>query len=234
MQKPMQRQIILDTETTGLDPQSGDRIIEIGCIELIDRKATNNLFHEYLNPEKAISIEALEIHGINNAFLADKPRFADIAAMLISYLEGAELIIHNAPFDLGFLNHEITRANQQTGSVLPDIASICKITDSLKLAKSMHPGQRNSLDALCKRYQIDNSEREQHGAQLDAKLLAQVYLKMTGGQISLALDTRQNTYQTNQVNTSKNIRESKPHPPVKLVRASEADLKQHQAWFNSK
>lgn len=177
----MLRQIILDTETTGLNVKGGDRLIEIGCIELINRKVTGNRFHHYINPECDISKEAVAIHGITKAFLADKPIFATIVEEFMQFVKGAELIIHNAPFDTAFINHELKSVNASWKT----IQKYCLIVDTLVLAKKLHPGQRNSLDALCKRYKIDNSHREFHGALLDAHLLSQVYLAMTGGQGSL-------------------------------------------------
>ena len=179
-----QRQIVLDTETTGLEPEQGHRIIEIGCVELIERRPTGRNFHQYLQPDREIDARAVEVHGITNAFLADKPRFADIAADLLDYLRGAELVIHNAPFDTGFLNAELARLEGESIR----IESFCAVTDTLVLARRLHPGQRNSLDALCTRYRIDNSHREKHGALLDAEILADVYLAMTGGQATLSLD----------------------------------------------
>ncbi|MEY6430879.1 DNA polymerase III subunit epsilon [Thioalkalicoccus limnaeus] len=175
------RQIVLDTETTGLDPAAGHRIIEIGCVELVDRRPTGRTFHQYLQPDREIEAGAVSVHGITDAFLRDKPRFGDIADELLGYLEGAELIIHNASFDLGFLDHELKRWR---GDARP-LAELCSVTDTLVLARTLHPSQRNSLDALCKRYGIDNSHRDRHGALLDAEILADVYLAMTGGQVSL-------------------------------------------------
>lgn len=180
----MMRQIILDTETTGLDPASGHRVIEIGCIELLSRKLTGNRFHVYLNPEREVDAGAVEIHGLSTDFLADKPRFADIASDFLGFIEGAELIIHNAPFDVGFLNHEFGRL----GSHWKTVAEYCGVLDTLLLARKKHPGQRNSLDALCKRYAINNQHRSLHGALLDAEILAEVYLAMTGGQTTLMLE----------------------------------------------
>ncbi len=178
------RQIILDTETTGLETQQDHRIIEIGCVEMIDRSLTGNNFHQYLQPDRQIDAGAISVHGITNDFLQDKPRFADIVDDLISYLRGAELVIHNAPFDVGFLNHELKRLQQQK----PLIDEISSIVDTLVMARKKHPGKRNSLDALCDRYAIDNSRRDKHGALLDAEILSEVYLVMTGGQESLLLD----------------------------------------------
>lgn len=178
------RQIILDTETTGLEPSQGHRLIEVGAVELVNRRFTGKNLHIYLNPEREVDPGALAVHGLNDAFLADKPKFQEIVAQLIAYIHGAELIIHNAKFDIGFLEHELTLVNHQ----VQKIASICQITDTLTMARQMHPGQKNSLDALCKRYRIDNSHRSLHGALLDAQILARVYLAMTGGQSSMLSD----------------------------------------------
>lgn len=178
------RQLVLDTETTGLAVEQGHRIIEIGCIELVNRRPTGNSFHRYVNPERAIDEGAVRIHGITDVFLADKPRFADVAKDLWDWLSGDELIIHNAPFDLGFLDAEFVRA----GLGKP-LAHVCAITDTVTMARKLHPGQKASLDALCRRYNVDNSNRELHGALLDARLLADVYLAMTGGQSVLLLDS---------------------------------------------
>ena len=165
------RRIILDTETTGLEPEQGHRIIEIGCVELVDRRFTGNSFHQYIQPDREIDAGAIEVHGITNELLLDKPRFSDIAGDLVEYLKGAELIIHNAPFDVGFLNHELARLK---GALPLTVSEICQVTDTLAMARRMHSGQRNSLDALCARYEIDNSRREKHGALLDAEILAEV------------------------------------------------------------
>lgn len=178
------RQIVLDTETTGLEPEQGHRIIEIGCVELVDRRLTGNNFHQYFNPERGIDDGAVEVHGLTSEFLADRPRFGDLVGDLLAYLRGAELIIHNAPFDLGFLSHELGLLGADPGT----LDSCCSVVDTLALARKLHPGQRNSLDALCKRYGVDNAHREVHGALLDAEILADVYLAMTGGQADLGLD----------------------------------------------
>lgn len=175
------RQIILDTETTGINPKEGHRIIEIGCVEMINRRLTSNRFHVYLNPDREIDAGAIEVHGISNAFLKDKPHFVDIADDFMAFIAGAELIIHNAPFDVGFINHELSLLGR--GETALD--SHCTVMDTLTYARQKHPGARNSLDALCKRYGIDNSHRDLHGALLDAEILADVYLLMTGGQSSL-------------------------------------------------
>ena len=183
------RQIVLDTETTGLDPDQGHRIIEIGCVELVNRRPSGNTFHYYLNPERGIDPGAQEVHGISAEFLADKPRFAEIVDELKAFLRDAELLIHNAPFDVGFLDSEFGLcAGEAEADAINDI---CPVLDTLVLAREMHPGQRNSLDALCRRYQVDNSGRELHGALLDAQILAEVYLAMTGGQAALSLDNEQ-------------------------------------------
>lgn len=178
------RQIVLDTETTGLEPEQGHRIIEIGCVEMVERRLTGNNFHVYLQPDREIDAAAVEVHGITNEFLADKPRFTDIAADLLDYLRGAELVIHNAPFDVGFLDAELARLEGQA-----PIDAQCEVLDTLVMARKQHPGQRNSLDALCGRYDVDNSRRDKHGALLDAEILADVYLAMTGGQRALSLGT---------------------------------------------
>ena len=176
------RQIILDTETTGLDPKQGHRIIEIGCVELLDRKVTGNNYQVYLNPEREIDDGALEVHGLSSEFLANKPHFADIVDEFLAYVSGAELIIHNAPFDIGFIDAELKRLKHKQ-----KLEVIATVFDTLTFARKKHPGQRNTLDALCKRYAVDNSNRNLHGALLDSQILADVYLAMTGGQVSLSL-----------------------------------------------
>ena len=185
------RQIVLDTETTGLEPSLGHRIIEIGCVEMINRRASGKTFQYYLNPQRDIDPGAQEVHGLSNEYLEDKPFFADIADEFLDFVRGAELVIHNAPFDIGFLDKELELAEHDQR-----IADVCNVLDTLVLARSMHPGQRNSLDALCKRYRIDNSNRELHGALLDARILADVYLSMTGGQAALSLDSEGQPGQT--------------------------------------
>lgn len=175
------RQIVLDTETTGLEVSEGHRVIEIGAVEIVNRKITDRFYHQYLNPERAIDAGAQEVHGISLESLQDKPKFSDICHEFIEFIQGSELIIHNAVFDVGFLNAELKKTKSG------DIASMCGVVDTLLQARQLHPGQRNNLDALCKRYEIDNSHRELHGALLDARILAEVYLAMTGGQVSLGL-----------------------------------------------
>ena len=179
-----ERQIVLDTETTGLEHRQGHRIIEIGCVELINRKLTGNNYHIYLNPQREIDQGAIEVHGITNEELRDKPLFAEIYAQLLEYLGGAELIIHNAAFDIGFLDAELERLDQAT----PNMAAICTVHDTLLQARKLFPGQRNDLDSLCRRFEVNNTHRELHGALLDAEILADVYLAMTGGQTTLSLD----------------------------------------------
>jgi len=178
------RQVVLDTETTGLDPKSGHRIIEIGCVELVNRRLTGRHYHQYINPERQVDDGAIEVHGITNEFLQDKPVFAQIADEFMTFCEGAELVIHNAPFDVGFINSELKLLGSPRWQ---SVAAHCGVLDTLALAREKHPGQKNNLDALCKRYFVDNSQRDLHGALLDAEILADVYLMMTGGQTDLAL-----------------------------------------------
>lgn len=175
------RQIVLDTETTGLETSLGHRIIEIGCVELVNRRLTGNHYHQYINPEREVDSGAFEVHGISNQFLADKPVFASIVDEFMAFIDGAELVIHNAPFDVGFINHEL-RLN---GGRFSKVETYCGVVDTLAMARQKHPGQRVTLDALCKRYAVDNSARTLHGALLDAEILADVYLLMTGGQTHL-------------------------------------------------
>lgn len=182
------RQIVLDTETTGMKVEQGNRIIEIGCVELINRRLTGNNFHVYINPERDSEEGALAVHGLSSEFLSDKPLFADIAQEFVEYVSGAELIIHNAPFDIAFIDYELKQL-EGNQSLTRDI---CTVVDSLTLAKKKHPGQKNNLDALCKRYEVDNSNRDLHGALLDAELLADVFLLMTGGQRDLSWEQQEN------------------------------------------
>ena len=217
------RQIVLDTETTGLDPKDGHRIIEIGCVELINRRLTENRFHQYIQPEREIEQGAMEVHGITNEYLKDKPLFEDIASDFVEYIRGAELIIHNAPFDVGFMNAELQRLGKKWGAV----QDICTITDTLRLARKKHPGQRNTLDALCKRYEVDNSQRDLHGALLDAELLADVYLAMTGGQATLKLDGQSENTDANGAITNKKI-PKKEQVKLTVVKATKAELKEHE------
>ena len=212
-------QIVLDTETTGLDWKNGDRIIEIGCVELLARRLTDNRFHRYLNPERAIDAGAAEVHGITDEMLADKPRFADIVDEFLDYVRGAELIIHNAAFDLGFLNAELSRLGRD-----PIETVVSGVIDTLKLAKTIAPGKKASLDALCERYGIDNRHRTLHGALLDAELLAEVYLAMTRGQETLMLDAAPAVRVQGGAR-----RDGAPRPALRVLRASEEELVAHEA-----
>lgn len=177
------RQVVLDTETTGLEVASGHRIIEIGCVELVHRRASGRTWHRYVRPDRAVDPAALAVHGITNEFLAAQPSFAEVAAELVAFVEGAELVIHNAEFDVAFLDAELARAG-----LARTVAGCCRILDTLAMSRRLHPGQRNTLDALCKRYSVDATGRELHGALLDARLLAEVYLAMSGGQAALVLE----------------------------------------------
>jgi DNA polymerase-3 subunit epsilon len=215
------RQIVLDTETTGLETHQGHRIIEIGCVELVDRALTGNQFHQYLQPDREIDEAAQDVHGITNEFLQDKPHFADIVQDFIDYVSGAELIIHNAPFDVGFIDYELSLLGGEWGR----LSQYCTVTDSLVLAKKTHPGQRNSLDALCKRYEIDNSHRELHGALLDAEILSDVYLALTGGQTTLMLDSYSSG--TDGAENSEIRPVSPDRPDLRVVFAGELELQAH-------
>ncbi len=215
------RQIILDTETTGLEVAQGHRIIEIGCVEFLDRRPTGRTFQRYLNPERDIDPGAQAVHGLSGAFLAGQPRFAEVVEEFVAFVAGAELIIHNAPFDVGFIDHEFGR--------LPPpqrlLTDLCTILDTLSLARQLHPGQRNSLDALCKRYRVDNSNRELHGALLDARILADVYLAMTGGQGALTLQP-----QAEEGGSAARASRAKRRGLVEIpiVRASAEELEAHE------
>ena len=223
------RQIVLDTETTGLDPREGHRIIEIGCVELIDRRLTRNSFHQYLQPEREIDQAAVNVHGITNAFLADKPRFAEVVDDFLRYVGGAELIIHNAPFDLGFLDHELGRWRAET----PRMQDRCAVTDTLALARRLHPGQRNGLDALCKRYGVNNAHRDLHGALLDAEILADVYLAMTGGQVALHLGSALSAGEARDRQRQQRGRINPERPRLRVVRADDASCAAHSARLAS-
>ena len=222
------RQIILDTETTGLEPAEGHRIIEIGCVEMINRRLTGNNYHRYLQPDREIDDGAIEVHGITNEFLADKPRFADIVADFLDYIKGAQLVIHNAAFDIGFINHELSLAGKQWGRA----EDHCTVLDTLAMARKLHPGQRNTLDALCKRYEIDNSHRELHGALLDAEILADVYLGMTGGQTSLTLEGRE-SQQAGQGGAQAIRRLAADRPPLPVLQASRAEHEAHRRYLET-
>ncbi|WP_431065318.1 DNA polymerase III subunit epsilon [Methylotuvimicrobium sp.] len=222
MSKPTIRQIVLDTETTGLNPQEGHRVIEIGCVELLNRRLSGRHFHVYINPEREIDAGAVEVHGITNEFLADKPVFSSIVEDFINFIRDAELVIHNAPFDVGFLNHEFGLLNNETGVV----ENYSSVFDTLTFARKKHPGQRNSLDALCKRYGIDNSHRDLHGALLDAEILADVYLLMTGGQASL-LDEEIPSEEEGGVE-SVIVRLPSNRPRLKVIQCDAEEVAEHQ------
>ena len=221
----MQRQIVLDTETTGLDVEQGHRIIEIGCVELKNRRPTGSNFHRYVNPGREIDPGAVQVHGITSEFLADKPQFSVIEQELWGYLEGAELIIHNAPFDVGFLNREFLRAGRTQR-----LDEICAITDTVAMARRLHPGQKVNLDALCKRYSVDNSNRDFHGALLDARLLADVYLAMTGGQSRLTLDAADSGSGGGSARSRFVERLGAPAGPLDVPAASAQERAAHEDW----
>lgn len=217
------RQIVLDTETTGLDPSDGHRIIEIGCVELINRRLTGNNYHQYIQPDRDIDAGAMEVHGITNESLADKPRFADLAKDFLDYIRDAELVIHNAPFDVGFMNHEFRLLGKKWGRV----DEHCTVLDTLAMARKLHPGQKNNLDALCKRYAVNNTHRELHGALLDAEILADVYLMMTGGQASLSLGGADDAGTAGgQGDTVRRI--GSDRPALRVVSASAEELSAHE------
>ncbi len=218
------RQIILDTETTGLEPADGHRVIEIGCVELIDRRLSGQHFHQYLNPERDIEDGALEVHGISREFLLDKPLFADVVDEFLEFVADAELIIHNAPFDIGFLDAELAQLGR------PDrMNDHVRVFDTLELARDLHPGQRNNLDALCKRYEVDNSSRSLHGALLDAEILADVYLAMTGGQSDLGLSfdaPRGGDFEPGHEVPAE-------RPPLQVLLPSDAEIAAHEARLHA-
>jgi DNA polymerase III subunit epsilon len=215
------RQIIVDTETTGLEPEQGHRVIEIGCVEVMNRRATGRTFHRYLQPDREVDPGALQVHGITNEFLRSQPRFAEVASELVEFIAGAELIIHNAPFDVAFLDAELKRLPGEKRR----IADLCQVLDTLALARQLHPGQRNNLDALCKRYSVDNSNREFHGALLDARILLDVYLAMTGGQGALTLGDDSNVATTAVVEVT---RAKRPTGELKVIVASSDELQSHE------
>ena len=215
------RQVVLDTETTGLEWKQGHRIIEIGALELVDRQVTGRQFHTYINPERDIDLGAMEVHGITSEFLRDKPRFDEISDDFMTFIDGAELVIHNAAFDVGFLDSELSITGHDPSSV----TAISTVLDTLELAKDLHPGQRNNLDALCKRYDVDNSTRTLHGALLDAEILADVYLAMTGGQVDLGLSLESSQITDEDEDDLTNTE----HPPLFVLKAKDEELTQHQA-----
>lgn len=217
------RQIILDTETTGIDPAQGHRLIEIGCLELVNRRLTGKSFHYYLNPQREVEDEAIAVHGLTNEFLADKPLFRDVVDAFLAFVRGAELVIHNAPFDVGFINHELNLL----GRGLPPITELCGVLDTLVLARGKHPGQKNNLDALARRYGADQRDRTYHGALLDAEILADVYLAMTGGQVGLALGQDDNA--DGKSRGMESIRRLPAgRPPLPVIRASASELARHE------
>ncbi|WP_370245197.1 DNA polymerase III subunit epsilon [Alteromonas abrolhosensis] len=216
------RQIVLDTETTGIDPKEGHRIIEIGCVEVVNRRLTGNHFHVYINPGRHIEQEAIEVHGITNEFLADKPTFSQVAQEFVNFIKGAQLVIHNAPFDVGFMDHEFGMEASTKGVITNHI---CDVLDTLTLARQMHPGQKNNLDALCKRYGIDNSHRTLHGALLDAEILADVYLLMTGGQTKLKLASSSGS----DADSTAIRRIQRSANKLKVIKATADEITQHEA-----
>ncbi|AFJ03276.1 DNA polymerase III epsilon subunit [Methylophaga frappieri] len=220
------RQIVLDTETTGLSTADDHRIIEIGCVEIIQRRLTGQTFHQYINPHREIDAGAMEVHGITHEFLADKPEFSDIAEAFLAFIDGAELIIHNAPFDVGFINHELKKMT----APVTDIRNLCQVTDTLIMARDRHPGQKNNLDALCKRYDVDNTNRELHGALLDAEILADVYLAMTGGQVSLTL-AAEPLSNTQSREADQPVISTDSQLPLKVISASAAEQQAHQTML---
>ncbi|MCV6615535.1 MAG: DNA polymerase III subunit epsilon [Cellvibrionaceae bacterium] len=221
------RQIVLDTETTGIDPKAGHRIIEIGCVELINRKLTGRHYHEYINPQRVVEDEAIEVHGITNEYLADKPVFAKVADSFLAFIKGAELVIHNAPFDVGFIDHEFGLLNRGHGTV----ADHCSVIDTLVMARDMHPGQRNSLDALCKRYEVDNSGRVLHGALLDSEILADVYLLMTGGQTALFGGSDSEEGGSGVATAIRRL--SAQRPALKVISPSDTEMAAHEAKLDA-
>ena len=221
----MQRQIILDTETTGLDPKSGHRVIEIGCIELVNRKFTGEQYHIYLNPDRDSDEAALEVHGLTSEFLRDKPRFKDIYEEFLKFISGSELLIHNAEFDVNFLDHEIKLLSKK----LPTVSDcVTKITDTLQIAREKHPGQRNSLDALVKRYEIGGYDRELHGALLDSQILGDVYLSMTGGQSDLDFSISTTGQEVNENDSSNQINSELN---LKVIELNEEEKKSHKEYL---
>ncbi|MGM0553116.1 MAG: DNA polymerase III subunit epsilon [Pseudomonadota bacterium] len=221
------RQVVLDTETTGLEPSEGHRVIEIGCLELENRRPTGRRLHQYLQPDREIDSGAVQVHGITSEFLADKPRFADVAGEFVDFVRGAELVIHNAPFDVGFLNHELRLLGE--AAPVASVEEICSVLDSLMLARRMHPGSRNSLDALCKRYEVDASGRTLHGALLDAELLADVYLAMTGGQVALTLDSEAE----GDAGVAVPVRARRPGAALPVIEPTEEEQAAHEALLQT-
>ncbi|MEY3018704.1 MAG: hypothetical protein RL336_1839 [Pseudomonadota bacterium] len=224
------RQIVLDTETTGLETSLGHRLIEIGCVELVNRRLTGNNFHKYINPEREVDSGAFEVHGISNQFLADKPVFASVVDEFMAYIDGAELVIHNAPFDVGFINHEL----KMLGGKYSRVEKYCGVVDTLAMARQKHPGQRVTLDALCKRYAVDNSARTLHGALLDAEILADVYLLMTGGQTNLFGGGSKNANSASgEEDFSKHAEHFANRRPGLIITPTESELALHEARLDA-
>lgn len=224
------RQIVLDTETTGIDPREGHRLIEIGALELVNRRFTGRTYHQYINPEREVEAEAIGVHGITNEFLEDKPVFSAVADEFWEFVRGAELVIHNAAFDVGFIDHEFNLLLAARGEPrLGPVAEHCRILDTLQLARERHPGQRNNLDALCKRYEIDNGHRVLHGALLDAEILAEVYLAMTGGQTALSLDAEESSSSEAMASGLSIRRLSLPAGTLRVVQPGAEELAAHRA-----
>lgn len=217
------RQVVLDTETTGLEHTQGHRIIEIGCVELVDRRLTGRHYHQYINPERDVDAGAMEVHGITDEFLVDKPVFSAIASDFLDFIKGSELVIHNAPFDVGFINTEFKLLQGMNPGVVEDY---CAVVDTLTMARKKHPGQRNNLDALCRRYMVDNSQRDLHGALLDAEILADVYLFMTGGQTNLLLAGEEGKEGGSEVESIRRLAVNRPQ--LKVISATSAELELHE------
>ncbi len=216
------RQVVLDTETTGLETEEGHRILEVGCVEIIDRRITRRHYHQYINPGREIDDGALEVHGITREFLVDKPRFANIWPDFLEFVQGAELIIHNAAFDVAFINYEMSLMHEDAGV----ITNHCTIIDSLQIARGKYPGQKNSLDALCKRFSVDNSQRTLHGALLDAEILADVYLLLTGGQVDLMLDVGGGENSDQDLHSPSRL--DADRSPLRVIKANDQELELHQ------
>ena len=217
------RQIVLDTETTGLETSQDHRIIEIGCVELVNRKLTGKHYHQYINPQRKVDEGAMQVHGITDEFLEDKPLFENIIGEFLAFIGDAELVIHNAPFDVGFIDHELSKLPKQPKS----ITDLCSVVDTLALARNKHPGQRNNLDALCKRYAVDNSQRDLHGALLDAEILADVYLVMTGGQVNLNINEQSGPDEGASSRSNAIRRLDSSRSSLKVIKATDAELASH-------
>jgi DNA polymerase-3 subunit epsilon len=219
------RQIVLDTETTGINPKDGHRIIEIGCVEMVNRKLTGNTYHVYINPHRAIEEEAIAVHGITNEFLKDKPSFKQIAEEFIEFIKGAELVIHNAPFDIGFMDNEFSLNNCS----IKQTSQVCTILDTLALARDMRPGQKNNLDALCRVYGVDNTHRTYHGALLDSEILSEVYLWMTGGQTAMSWAHESEGADPKKRNAPRAVQ---LQGTLKIISASADELSNHEAYLD--